>query len=962
MSTVAVRPRPRTLLAAALALAVLASLALTTRADAVVYVVNGNGIARTNMDGTGRTNFITGQSSAAGIALTDTHIYWTRNLDAGTGDVRRARLDGTNVETVVSGLTYPQGLAVDDTYVYYGQSGEVNLIGRAKLDGTEANNSFITGSTTPNGIAVNGTHIFWSNFYTATTGSIGRASIDGSGVNQNFISGSGLGGPNALAINSTHIYWGNFGNGFSAPLSIGRASLDGTGKTSPFASTSHSTRGVAVTDTHLYWSNFGIGMGSSYGRLALDDPASPNQSFITGTSMPHGIAVNALRGTSTTVDCVPAPRLTVASTCTATVTDTDAETGTAPTGTVAFTATGGGSFSDAATCTLAATGAEVSSCSVEYTPAAEGADTVAALSSGNATQSSSRGTQALTVGPAPSATTTGVSCSPTDPEAGTSTVCTVTVTDTAPLPVSPSGTVSLESSGSGTFSPDSTCTLAATVPGSSSCTVSYVPGAQGAQTITAGYAATPAHLASSGTEDLDVQPAPPHPTTTAVSCTPESFRLTRETTCTVTVTDTASADQATPVGAVTLTGTGNFDPGGFCTLVQQTPGTSSCSVDFTPSAEGQQTVSASFAGDTAHEPSTGQDTVNVEPPPTTTATTVACTPESTQATRPTECTVTVTAAGGTAPPGTVDLSSDADGDFTPDDSCALAPATGSSSTCSFGYEPQEAGTHTIGASFPEADDYAASAGTVAVAVGPEPHNAVTNLECSPATPQVGVATTCTATVRDLDAVGDQPPLGTVTFATESDGALSPASCTLVRQADDRSSCAVGYVARTPGIHTVSATFASTAAYRGDRGVASMTVTAPPVVPTPPPVDPPIMDPLPEAPPRPADPPAKRPSNRFKIGKLRLNRARGKATLAIRMRGRGRLVLRGPGVRNRKQGVRAGMVRLTVTPNGKARRTLRRKGSVRLRVRLTFQPRRGSARTVKRTVTLRYAKAKLKGSR
>ncbi len=59
-------------------------------------------------------------------------------------------------------------------------------IGRAALDGTVKDPTFITGAQDPRGVAVNGNHIYWTN---SANNTIGRANIDGTGVNQNFISG-----------------------------------------------------------------------------------------------------------------------------------------------------------------------------------------------------------------------------------------------------------------------------------------------------------------------------------------------------------------------------------------------------------------------------------------------------------------------------------------------------------------------------------------------------------------------------------------------------------------------------------------------------------------------------------------------------------------------------------------------------------------------------------------------------
>ena len=66
-------------------------------------------------------------------------------------------------------------------------------IGRANLNGTDVNESFITGAHAPAGLTVSGAYIYWSNFGSShgingTT--IGRAALNGSAADQSFITGA----------------------------------------------------------------------------------------------------------------------------------------------------------------------------------------------------------------------------------------------------------------------------------------------------------------------------------------------------------------------------------------------------------------------------------------------------------------------------------------------------------------------------------------------------------------------------------------------------------------------------------------------------------------------------------------------------------------------------------------------------------------------------------------------------
>src|SRR5882757_11570751 len=76
-----------------------------------------------------------------------------------------------------------------------------NSIGRAKINGTSPNDSFIPGipsSPGASGIAVDSKFIYWDE-QTGASASIGRANLDGTGVNHQFIS-SGVVNPQGLAV------------------------------------------------------------------------------------------------------------------------------------------------------------------------------------------------------------------------------------------------------------------------------------------------------------------------------------------------------------------------------------------------------------------------------------------------------------------------------------------------------------------------------------------------------------------------------------------------------------------------------------------------------------------------------------------------------------------------------------------------------------------------------------------
>ena len=196
--------RPRATVAAILALLaalVLVPLVLAPRTEAFVYWTNENGIGRANLDGTGiADSFIDVGRDATSVAVDDNYIYWRwespppfrgavgRAPPRALGAIGRARLDGTDIdENFISGVDVNPGrLAVDANHIYWiqyiGPPGLARTsIARANLDGTDVQTEFI--SQGAYGVAVDDHYIYWTG-----GDSIGRAKVDGTEVDPDFIS------------------------------------------------------------------------------------------------------------------------------------------------------------------------------------------------------------------------------------------------------------------------------------------------------------------------------------------------------------------------------------------------------------------------------------------------------------------------------------------------------------------------------------------------------------------------------------------------------------------------------------------------------------------------------------------------------------------------------------------------------------------------------------------------------
>jgi DNA-binding beta-propeller fold protein YncE len=95
-----------------------------------------------------------------------------------------------------------------------------------------------------------------------------------------------------------------------------------------------------------------------------------------------------------------------------------------------------------------------------------------------------------------------------------------------------------------------------------------------------------------------------------------------------------------------------------------------------------------------------------------------------------------------------------------------------------------------------------------------------------------------------------------------------------------------------------------------------------------------------------------PSNKFKFGKLKLNRKKGTAMLFVKVPGAGKLVLKGKGIHKVKRvAKKAGNVKLPVKLVGKAKRKLLETGKATVRAKVTFTPTGGTARTKAKSLTL-----------
>jgi len=278
---------------AALLFGVVLALGLLTAqaAPALIYWVNSDStIGRAGLNGSSANqSFITTKTNGCGVAVTRSYIYWTtvgtigsNGVVPGSATIGRAKRNGSSVNShFITGLTNPCGIAVNGTHIYWANTIPTGGIGRAAISGRKSSvkRTFIPTDGYACGVALNGTHVFWGN---RDTGAVGRARLNGTGRNQSFVSGASemcMG-----AVNATHIYWTDFQSD-----TIGRAAINGkpASVNNSFISANNPC-GVTVDRRHVYWANAGT---NSIGRANLNG-SSPNPSFVTGANIPCFVAVD----------------------------------------------------------------------------------------------------------------------------------------------------------------------------------------------------------------------------------------------------------------------------------------------------------------------------------------------------------------------------------------------------------------------------------------------------------------------------------------------------------------------------------------------------------------------------------------------------------------------------------------------------------------------------------------------
>jgi len=352
------------------------------------------------------------------------------------------------------------------------------------------------------------------------------------------------------------------------------------------------------------------GSGSTAACAASFTPASGTERSIdvngtysgdsihTGSSGAASVTATK-RDASIIVSCTPSSLpVTLGAVCSATVMDTSPGTQVTPSGgnvTFADSPSGSGVFFPiSAQCT-----ANSGACAVTFTPSSGRSGTIMITASyaGDTDHLSSSATAEFTLKATKVATVTAVACSPSTSQINQESVCTATVSDSGGATERPTGNVTFDAnpSAGGSLSPSS-CKLSGGM-----CSVTFIPAATGDITIQGSYGSDPDHSSSVGTSTFT---ATSRTSSISVSCTPSSLQVTRETTCTATVTDSSTGVEIMPTGG-TVTFTDSPAESGLFTPAsgQCTTNFGKCAVTFSPSKIGNISIAASYVGDADHSSS-----------------------------------------------------------------------------------------------------------------------------------------------------------------------------------------------------------------------------------------------------------------------------------------------------------------------------------------------------------------------
>src|SRR5207247_5283253 len=144
------------------------------------------------------------------------------------------------------------------------------------------------------------------------------------------------------------------------------------------------------------------------------------------------------------------------------------------------------------------------------------------------------------------------------------------------------------------------------------------------------------------------------------------------------------------------------------------------------------------------------------------------------------------------------------------------------------YTPITSGHHLLSATYAGDPSHSGSSNSFNLGITPKAPT-TTSISCSPSSPLVNQATSCTATVTDTSGDAAKTPTGSSTFTTTSTGTFAPGgSCTLAATATvSVATCSVNYTPSVAGGHSLVVAYAGDPGHTGSRRTATLTVAPQP---------------------------------------------------------------------------------------------------------------------------------------
>ncbi|MEI6687885.1 MAG: hypothetical protein WCN97_00840 [Thermoleophilia bacterium] len=243
-------------------------------ANSTMYYSRSNSdICQMRLDGTGSSSTLVatgcGGLGVGGIYATDLYVYW-----ACMNTSRLGRVDVAGTNPILNFTATPAGpndsyttaIAAGDDWLYVGNTGVYSCMQRYHIDGSGVDPNFSLCVGDVRSIDVDGRHVYWA-INNGTT--IGRAKLNGTGSNASWLSsGSDTFG---VTVTGSSIYWARRSGGGA----IGRADLSGANANSSLITGA----GISSSNEHAQLKV----VGGTAKLLPLPSPINTVAPAITGT-------------------------------------------------------------------------------------------------------------------------------------------------------------------------------------------------------------------------------------------------------------------------------------------------------------------------------------------------------------------------------------------------------------------------------------------------------------------------------------------------------------------------------------------------------------------------------------------------------------------------------------------------------------------------------------------------------